>query len=149
MGTDNRVNKSSTALGLGDVWTAVQNAFDDGGRPNLAICSSSVYVDLMNLITAKFGYLQSEKTMFWGYTTLTLRTMVGEIPVIPSMFMSNTSGSKAMYFLDMSVVEMRVLQDLTYEKLAKTNDSDKYYLKIYEVFIIKNTSFGASIQSIL
>jgi hypothetical protein len=64
------------------------------------------------------------------------------------MFLSNDSGSKCAYFLDLSVVEMRVLQDLTYEKLAKTNDSDKFFLKIYEVFIIKNTSFCSSITAI-
>jgi len=48
----------------------------------------------------------------------------------------------------MSVVEMRVLQDLTYEDLAKTNDSEKFMLKIYEAFLIKATSFCSSITEI-
>jgi hypothetical protein len=148
MGTTNRVDKNTSALALSDIHTAVKEAFDDGGRPNLAVCSSGVYTDLQNLITAKFGYLQAEKNIFWGYTALTLRTMVGEIPVIPSMFMSNSSGSKAMYFLDLSVIELRVLQDLTYEKLAKTNDSDKFMLKIYETLIIRNPAFCSFIGRI-
>ena len=67
---------------------------------------------------------------------------------IPSMYLSNTSGSKAIYFLDMSVVEMRVLQDVTYEELAKTNDSEKFMLKVYEALIIKNTAFCSSITEI-
>jgi hypothetical protein len=62
--------------------------------------------------------------------------------------MLNTTGNKAIYFLDLSVIEMRVLQDLTYEKLAKTNDSDKFMLKIYETFIIRNTSFCSSITGV-
>jgi len=148
MSTTNAVVKSTTALSLADLNTAIQYAFDDGGRPNVAFCSSSVYTDLLALIQAKLGYLSAEKNVFWGFTTLTYRSMVGEIPVIPSMFLSNVSGSKCIYFLDLSVVEMRVLQDLTYEKLAKTNDSDKFFLKIYEVLIIKNPSFCSSVTGI-
>lgn len=148
MGSTNTVDKNTTALSLADLNTAIQYAFDDGGRPNVAFCSSSVYSDLLGLLQAKAGYLTSEKNVFWGYTTITYRSMVGEIPVVPSMFLSNTSGSKAIYFLDLSVVEMRVLQDLTFEKLAKTNDSDKFFLKIYETLIIKNTSFCSSVTEI-
>ena len=148
MSTTNTVGKSTSPITLNDINTAIANAFDKGGRPNLGVCSSGVYTDLLNLLTAKIGYLQPTKQVFWGFTSVVLNTMVGEVPVIPSMFMSNTTGSKAIYFLDMSVCEMRVLQDLTYEALAKTNDSQKFMLKIYEAFIIKNTSFCSSITAI-
>jgi len=148
LGTTNTVDKASTALTLADIDKAIQNAFDNGGRPNLAVCSSGVFSDLLGLLTAKIGYLQSSEQVFWGFSTIVLNTMVGKIPVIPSMFLSNASGSKAIYFLDMSVVEMRVLQDLTYEDLAKTNDSEKFMLKIYEALIIKAPSFCSSITGI-
>jgi hypothetical protein len=148
MSTTNEVAKATTALSLADLNTAIQYAFDDGGRPNVAFCSSSVYTDILGLIQSKLGYLSAEKDVFWGFTTVTYRSMVGEIPIVPSMFLSNVTGSKCIYFLDLSVVEMRVLQDLTYEKLAKVNDSDKFFLKIYEVFIIKNTGFCSSVTAI-
>lgn len=148
MGSTNTVDKNTAALTLDDVNLAIRYAFDDGGRPNLAVCSSGVYVDLLDLLHAKIGFLQSTQAVFWGFQTIVLHTMVGDIPVIPSMFMSNTSGSKAIYFLDMSVVEMRVLQDMTYEDLAKTNDSEKFMLKMYEALIIRNTAFCSSITEI-
>ena len=148
MSTTNTVAKGTTALGLDDVNESVQKAFDDGGRPNIGVCSSGVYTDLLGLLTQKIGYLKAEAQVFWGFTTIVLHTMVGSIPVIPSMYMSNVSGSKAMYFMDMSVVEMRVLQDMTYEELAHTNDSKKFMLKVYEALIIKNTSFCSSITAI-
>jgi len=148
MGATNTVDKNSSALSLDDIDLAVQYAFDDGGRPNLAVCSSGVYTDLLGLLTAKIGYMTPVQQVFWGFSAIVLNTMVGQIPVIPSMFMSNTSGSKAIYFLDMSVVEMRVLQDLTYEDLAKTNDSEKFMLKVYEALIIRNTAFCSSITEI-
>jgi len=148
MGATNTVDKNTAALTLDDITLAIQYSFDDGGRPNLAVCSSSVFTDLLGLLTAKIGYMQPTQEVFWGFSTIVLNTMVGQIPVVPSMYLSNTSGSKAIYFLDMSVVEMRVLQDLTYEDLAKTNDSEKFMLKVYECFLIKATSFCSSITEI-
>jgi len=148
MGATNTVDKNTSALSLDDIQTSVRYAFDDGGRPNLAVAASDVYTDLLKLLTAKIGYLQPVREVFWGFETIVLNTMVGQIPVIPSMFLSNSSGSKAIYFLDMSVVEMRVLQDMTYEELAKTNDSEKFMMKIYETLIIKNTGFCSSITEI-
>jgi len=148
MAATNTVDKNTSALSLDDITTAIQYAFDDGGRPNLAICASAVYSDLLGLLTAKVGYLQPTQEVFWGFSTIVLNTMVGQIPVIPSMYLSNTTAEKAIYFLDMSVVEMRVLQDITYQDLAKTNDSEKFMLKVYETFLIKNTSFCSSITEI-
>lgn len=144
----NNVAMSTGAFDLSDINHAIQLAFDDGGRPNVAVCSSEVYSDLEALIQAKQGFVPIAKNVFWGYETLTLQTMVGQIPVIPSMFMSNNTGKKAIYFLDLSVVEMRVLQDMTYEPLAKTNDSEKFMLKIYEALIIKNPAFCSGITGI-
>ncbi|MBT3582784.1 DUF5309 family protein [Candidatus Woesearchaeota archaeon] len=148
LGATNTVDKNTSALTLGDIDTAIRYAFDDGGRPNLAVCSSGVFQDLLGLLTAKIGYMKSTDQVFWGFSTIVLNTMVGKIPVIPSMYLSNVSGSKAIYFLDMSVVEMRVLQDLTFEDLAKTNDSEKFMLKVYEAMVIKAPTFCASITEI-
>ncbi|MCF7861197.1 DUF5309 family protein [Candidatus Woesearchaeota archaeon] len=148
MSTTNTVDKNTTDLDLDDINTAVQYAFDDGGRPNLAVCSSAVYTDLLNLLQQRIGYMTAQQNVFWGFQSIVVHTMVGPITVIPSMYMSNTSGSKAMYLLDLSVVEMRVLQDMTYQELAKTNDSDKFMLKMYEALIIRNTAFCASITEI-
>ena len=147
-GVVNTVDKDTSALALDDIETAIQYAFDDGGRPNLAVCSSGVYTDLLKLLTPKIGYLSPTKEVFWGFNTIVLNTMVGEVPVIPSMFMSNVSGSKAMYFLDMSAIEMRVLQDVTYQEMAITSDSQKFFLKTYESLVIKNTGFNSSITEI-
>ena len=149
--TTNKVDKNTSALTYDDVETAIQNAFDDGGRPNLAVCSSSVLSDLRKIMIDTFHYRPADMTTtlpFGVSSHLVLETMVGPIPVIPSMNMSNASGSKAIYFLDMNYVEMRVLQDMTYEDLAKTNDSEKFMLKIYEALVMKNPAFNSFIGEI-
>ena len=148
VGTTNTVDKNTAAMALSDVDLAIQYAFDDGGRPNLGVCASNVFTDLLGLLTAKIGYMQATQQVFWGFSTIVLNTMVGQIPIIPSRYMSNTSGSKSIYFLDMSVFELRVLQDLTFEDLAKTNDSEKFMLKIYEALICRAPQFNCSITEI-
>lgn len=151
MGDTNEVDKNTSALSYDDIETAMRYAFDDGGRPNLAVASSDVMADLRKILIDTYNYRPSDMTTtlpFGVSSHLTLETMVGAVPVIPSMNLSNTSGSKAIYFLDMSTVEMRVLQDMTYEDLAKTNDSTKFMLKIYEALLIKNPAFCAQINEI-
>lgn len=148
MGATNTVDKNTSDLQLKDLDTAMQYAYDDGGLPNLAVCSTAVWTDLRQLILAKFGYMQSLDEVFWGYKTIVLKTIAGDVPVVPSQYLSNTSGSKAIYFLDMSVVEMRVLQDITYFDLARTRDAEEFALKWYGALIIRNTSFCASVTEI-
>ena len=147
--TTNVVDLSAAALTWDDVETAIRYAFDDGGRPNLAVASSSVVVDLRKLMLDTFRFApQTGEILFGVPPMLIIQTMVGPIPVIPSMFLSNTSGAKQIYFLDMDYIEMRVLQDMTYEQLAKTNDSSKFMLKIYECLIMRSTAFNAFIDNI-
>ena len=149
--TTNKVDKNTTALEYDDIETALQYAFDDGGRPNIAVASSSVVGDLRKIVVDTFHYRPADMATslpFGVSSQLVLDTMVGPVPIIPSMYLSNTSGSKSIYFLDMNFIEMRVLQDMTYEELAKTNDSQKFMLKIYEALVMKNTAFNSFIGEI-
>ena len=151
--TTNVVDLNAAALTYDDIETAVRYAWDDGGRPKIAVCSSSVLQDIRKLMIDTFRYgptdMAGNATLPFGVSaSLVLQTMVGPIPVIPSMNLSNTSGAKQIYFLDTDFIEMRVLQDMTYEDLAKTNDSQKFMLKIYECLIMRNTAFNSFIDDI-
>ena len=151
--TTNQNDLSAAALTWDDVEETVQSAYDDGGRPKLAVASSSVVTDLRKIMIDTFNFRPSDLTggvelPFGIPAMLVLQTMVGPIPVIPSMFLSNTSGAKQIFFLDTDFIEMRVLQDMTYEDLAKTNDSSKFMLKIYEALVMRAPSFNAFIDNI-
>lgn len=152
-GTTNQNDLSSAALTWDDVEETIQYAYDDGGRPKLAVASSSVVTDLRKIMIDTFNFRPSDlirgaELPFGIPPQLVLQTMVGPIPVIPSMFLSNTSGAKQIFFLDTDYIEMRVLQDMTYEELAKTNDSSKFMLKIYECLIMRAPSFNSFIDNI-
>lgn len=151
--TTNQNDLSGAALTWDDVEETVQSAFDDGGRPKLAVASSSVVTDLRKIMIDTFNFRPSDLTAgatlpFGVPATLVLQTMVGPIPVIPSMYLSNTSGAKQIFFLDTDFIEMRVLQDMTYEDLAHTNDSSKFMLKIYEALVMRAPLFNSFIDNI-
>jgi hypothetical protein len=153
-GTTNQNDLSSAALTWDDVEETVQSAWDDGGRPKLAVASSSVVTDLRKIMIDTFNFRPSDLSAgaelpFGVPAALVLQTMAGPVPVIPSMYLSNTSGAKQLWFLDTDFIEMRVLQDMTYEDLAKTNDSSKFMLKMYECLIVRASQFNAYIDNIL
>ena len=150
--TTNVVDLDGAALTWDDLETAIRYAFDDGGRPKIGVASSAVVQDIRKIIVDTFRYNPSDigGTLPFGVAAaIVLQTMVGPVPVIPSMYLSNTSGAKQIYFLDTDFIEMRVLQDMTYEDLAKTNDSQKFMLKIYECLIMRNTAFNSFVDDIL
>ena len=151
--TTNVVDLSGGALTYDHVETAAQYAFDDGGRPKIAVGSSAAVRDVRKIVIDTFHYnpstIPNGVLPFGVPAALLLETMIGPIPLIPSMYLSNTSGAKQIYFLDTDYIELRVLQDMTFDRLGKNNDSDKFFLKIYECLVIKNTKFNAFIDNIL
>jgi hypothetical protein len=151
--TTNRVDKGTTAaIEYADIETACGYAYDDSGRPGIAGCDRATLTDIRKILLDQFRYSPNQLTGTAGFgvpASVVLETMLGPIPVVPSQYISTTTGSKAIYFLDQEHIEMRVLQDMTYEDLAKTNDSQKFMLKMYEAMIMRNTSFNAFVGRIL
>ena len=149
--TTNQLDKSTTDLDWDDIETCVRYAYDDSGRPVIAGCDSSTLTDIRKIMLDQFRYSPGQLTGTAGFgvpASLVIETMLGPMPVIPSQYLSTTTGAKQCFFLDMEYLEMRVLQDMTYEDLAKTNDSQKFMLKIYEAFIMKAPQFNSFIDNI-
>jgi len=58
------------------------------------------------------------------------------VDFIKNRFMPTTSTSRRILLLDQRYYFMAVLQDVTFEELAKTNDSNKYMLKEYIALVV-------------
>ena len=148
MGVTNTVDKNTSALSLDDYNTAARYAFEDGGLPSVSFCDTATFQDTLDLINAKQGFFQGATMTEYGFTSVKLNVGHGQIDLIQSRFLSTTTGSKSAYLLDLSVWEMRVLLDMTFERLAKTRDSDEFMLKMYETLLCRATQFNSSITEI-
>ena len=134
--TDN----AGAAISLSLIRTAIRTPRTYGGEPNLIVCDYATYDNIKALIQDQLRYV-STSTIAWGITTVSFEG----IPIIASRFLSTTAGAgsgtvynaRSLFVLDTNVIEMRILQDISYEELAKTNDSVKFMLKCYETLVVK------------
>lgn len=149
--TTNRVDKNTSALDWADIEDAVQKAYTSSGRPNIGSCDASSLADIRKIMVDNFRYTPGSMSGSAGFgvpAPVVIESMVGPIPMVPTQYLPSTTGTKQVWFLDMEVIEMRVLQDMTYEDLAKTNDSQKFMMKIYEVLLNKGPQFCSFIDRI-
>ena len=149
--TTNQTDLGGAEMTWDNVEDTVELAFVDGGRPNLAVASPAAVTKLRKIMIDTFRMAPGDNAteLTFGISAqLVLSTIVGNIPVIPSMFLSNTATARSIYFLDMDWIEVRVLLDMTFQELAQTNDSRKFMLKMYETFLLRAPEFNASIVNI-
>lgn len=145
-------NTLGDSLGLDDMETSIEAAFTDSGLPDFAVASIGVVKDIRNLLRDAFRYSPADMAAgmmpFGMRPQLRYDSMIGPMPIVPSQYLSNTTTLKSIYFLQSDMMEVRVLQDMTYEPLAKTNDSDKFMLKQYECLIMRAPEFNSSITTL-
>lgn len=149
--TTNQRDLAGAALTWDDVEESVKDAYVDGGQPNLGVASPSALIALRSIMIDSFRIRPGDQAteIAFGITAkIVLDTIVGDIPVIPSRFLTDTAAQRSIYFLDMDYIEMRVLLDMSFEELAKTNDSRKFMLKIYETLIMRAPEFNSFIDNI-
>lgn len=144
----NDLDKSGTPLALNDMHDGVRLAAADSGRPNLGVCNTVTYATILKLLSTQITFREATRQVFWGFSAIVFYSMVGEIPIIFSQFLSDATDVGRLMFLDLSIIETRVLQDLTFETLAKTSDSDKFMLKEYICFIVRAPPFNSQIINI-
>jgi len=127
----------SGAISLSDVQDLVNDCFVAKGAPNLLITDPYTATDLVNQMMDYARYVDPTVTIAWGLQTPSMQTVVGRIPILASQFMPTTSGSRRIFCVNTNFLQQRILQDISFERLAKTSDSEKFMLKTYRCFINK------------
>lgn len=144
-------NDISDALSIAEIRTTVryakyggtsQSDVLGGGNPDLIVTDLSTIDDIKTLLQSYLRY--NTDTIAWGITTITFEG----IPIIASKFMTDTSGSKTLYVLDTSVVRLGVALDITFERLGKSNDSNKFMIKWYGALLVLYEKFCAKATNI-
>ena len=125
------------AVSLSDVTELVNQCFVDKGAPNLLITDPFTATDLIEQQMDYVRYTDPNITIAWGLQVPSIQTVVGRLPMLISQFMPSTTGSRRVFCINTNYVQRRVLQDITFERLAKTSDSEKFMLKTYSTLINK------------
>lgn len=136
--TNNNLNMSSAAVGIADIQNTVVDCFNDNGKPNLLITDANTAQNLVHQMMDIVRW-DNASTMAYGLQNPTI-TCVGAqapLPIVVSKFMPTGTNAKRVLIVDTRQFERRVLQDVTFEPLAKTADSQKFFLKTYMTFLNK------------
>lgn len=144
--TTNDVDASSAKLSSAMMRDAVRLAREAGGNPNIILAQSK---DLINWKSALTDYAiygnQQIATLEYGFQNLVFEGIpLLEMPIN----MPTVVNKRVALVLDMSMIELRVLQDVMMQELAQTNDSSKFMVKIYETLINKAEMFCAKITDL-
>lgn len=135
--TSNNVNLQGAGPAIKNVLDLVNDCYEAKGRPNLIISDPYTITTLLNEMMQYTRYVNPYMSIAWGLEAAALNTTVGRIPMIASQFMPSTAGSRRILVVSTDYIERRVLQDITFEKLAKTEDAEKFMLKTYNTLINK------------
>lgn len=140
-------DKATTgSLAISDLRTSIRGCMDNGANRStlLGVCDLASYDDIKALLQSYLRYPAPTQNLAWGIESINFEG----IPIIADRNISSTGGSKWLAFVDMEQAELRELQPMSYEPLAKTNDSRKFMMKQYCTFIMKAPNFCALIKRI-
>jgi len=115
------------------------------GQGNPDMCATDFKtIDDVKALLQDYQRIVPQDKIAWGFQAVVFEG----IPLIPSRFSPTSTNLKVMSIMDSSTWQMRVLQDMTYEELAKTNDSYKFYLKMYEALICMIPEYNCTITGL-
>lgn len=134
------LTSNNTAVGaavtLEDINGLLDDCFVDKGHIDLMITDAYTLTQIREQMQDFVRYTAPVKVA-WGMDAVAFNSNHGMVPIIASQYMADTSGSRRVIACDTRTVEQRVLVDVSYEDLAKTSDSRKFFLKSYRALIAK------------
>ncbi|MHA1867764.1 MAG: SU10 major capsid protein [Candidatus Heimdallarchaeaceae archaeon] len=135
--TTNTTDRSGGKIRISDIRTAMRTIYEAKGRPSFAVTDYKTYNDIKGLIQEQLRYPAPTLKIDWGIESFSFDGM----PVIVDLSMPQTSSGREFHIYDVTTstggpnVQLRVLQDITFEELAKNADSYRFMMKWYGTLI--------------
>jgi len=126
----------SAAITLSAINDMLDDCYVDLGQTNLMITDPYTLTAIRQQMQDFVKY-ESPVKVAWGMDAVAFNSNNGVVPIIASQYMPSASGSRRVIACDTRTIEQRVLVDVSYEDLAKTSDSRKFFLKTYRTNIAK------------
>lgn len=143
--SDNSRSISSAEITLGDIRTENDTIFNDSGNNDLNVMQATTHSYIKGLLMDFQRYVDKAEDLPFGIAGA---FSIDGVAHIKSRFLTGSDGSREFLCLTRPSWEMGTLLDATYEELAKTNDSNKFMIKTYEVLVEKADKFNSQITSV-
>jgi len=132
--TTNTTANAGAAITLAQIRTDLATMFNANGNADIAVTDAATFNTVKGLLMDfQRNVEQPSGQMDFGIPDA---FMFDGVLFIKDRFMPTTAASREIMFLDLRYVFLAVLQDITFEELAKNNDSQKYMLKWYGSLIV-------------
>ena len=132
--TTNTTANGGAAITLEQIRTDMNTVFEANGNVDLVVTDGNTFNVLKGLLM-DFQRNVERPSGQMDFGIPDAFTFDGAL-FIKDRFMPTTAASREIMYLDLRYVFLAVLQDITFEELAKTNDSQKYMLKWYGALIV-------------
>jgi len=135
--TTNTTDNSAAAITLDQFRADLNTSFEANGRIDLAVTDGTTHNVLKGLLfdIQRQPAMPSSNPAIMSFG-IPDAFMIDGVTVIRDRFMPVTATAHEVLYLDSRYLFLGVLQDITFSTLAKTNDSDKYYLKWYGSLVV-------------
>lgn len=133
--TTNYVDKNGAEISLDNIRTGIRTIREDKGRPDLIVTDYKTLDDIKTKMQDLLRYPAPTANIAFGIENIVFEG----IPIVPDLFMPTSSDAREMLILTVRYrnnIQLRVLQDATFEELAKTADSYKFMIKEYLTLIV-------------
>ena len=132
----NTASGSGTAkISLPNLRDGIRTIREAKGEPDLIVTDYKTLDDIKSLIQDLLRYPAPTGNISFGIETIVFEG----VPIIPDLFMPTTATARELLILTVKKqgnIQLRVLQDTTFEELAKTADTYKFMIKEYFTMII-------------
>jgi len=132
--TTNASDNAGVAIDLATIRADINTSFEANGLIDLAVTDGYTFNYIKGLLT-DFQRINSEAKIGMKFGILDAFEIDGVL-FIKDRYMPTTATQREILYLDTRYVFMAVLQDYTFEELAKTNDSKKYMIKWYGSLVV-------------
>lgn len=149
-GTDTAdLTGTARALTLAQIESANQEAWEDGGNPQILVCSATNKANISNLsaagtnlVTNQVNATAGTAPSFVGAVSVFL-TDFGELQLTPSRFLSNDK----LFIIDPDYVSIGTLNGRNFaeSELSKTGDADKTQIVTEYTLVVKSPKAHAAV----
>ena len=145
--TTNTTNKAGAYVTLENMRTELATCYNARGKTDLILTDASTHNYAKGLLMDYQRFIERPaEGMPFGIPG---SFIFDGVTVIRDQYMPTTASAKRMMFLDSRYLFLAVLQDITYEELAKNNDSSKFYVKWYGALCVTYEGCMSQIYGIL